>query len=71
MISYDAGEDNEISFRAGDWIVQIEALSEEWWQGTDKDGNSGMFPGERALNFSRNVIVFDTGVTAAYVQMQE
>jgi hypothetical protein len=44
--SYDATEDNEISFRAGDRIVRIEAPSDEWWQGEDAAGNTGLFPGE-------------------------
>ena len=44
--SYDAGEDNEISFKEGDRITHIEAASEDWWQGTDKNGNVGLFPGE-------------------------
>ena len=43
--SYDAGEDNEISFKEGDRITHIEAASEDWWQGTDQHGNVGLFPG--------------------------
>ncbi len=44
--SYEAGEDNEISFKEGERIIQIEAASDDWWQGTDKHGNVGLFPGE-------------------------
>ena len=44
--SYDAAEDNELTFREGDRIVEIEAVSEDWWQGRDLDGNAGLFPGE-------------------------
>ncbi|CDO74750.1 hypothetical protein BN946_scf184411.g7 [Trametes cinnabarina] len=44
LYDYDAGEDNEISFKEGDRITHIEAVSEDWWQGTDKDGNVGLFP---------------------------
>lgn len=43
--SYDAAEDNELSFREGDRIVEIEAVSDEWWQGKDAHGNAGLFPG--------------------------
>ena len=43
--SYDAGEDNEISFKEGDRITHIEAVSDDWWQGTDPHGNVGLFPG--------------------------
>jgi hypothetical protein len=48
--SYDAAEDNEISFREGDRIVEIEAASEDWWQGKDKNGNVGLFPGESCIH---------------------
>ena len=44
--SYDAAEDNELTFREGDRIVEIEAASEDWWQGRDQHGNVGLFPGE-------------------------
>ena len=43
--SYDAGEDNEISFKEGERITQIEAASEDWWQGTNQLGHVGLFPG--------------------------
>lgn len=46
MCSYDAAEDNELTFREGDRIVEIEAVSEDWWQGRDQHGNVGLFPGE-------------------------
>jgi drebrin-like protein len=45
MRSYEAAEDNELSFREGDRIVEIEAASDEWWQGKDAHGNVGLFPG--------------------------
>ena len=44
--SYDAAEDNEISFKEGDRITHIEAVSEDWWQGTNPHGNVGLFPGK-------------------------
>ena len=43
--SYEAAEDNELSFVEGDLIVDIEAVSEDWWQGRDQHGNVGLFPG--------------------------
>lgn len=45
VYSYDAAEDNELTFREGDRIVEIEAVSEDWWQGRDQHGNVGLFPG--------------------------
>ena len=45
VYSYDASEDNEISFKEGERIIQIEAPSEDWWQGTNQHGHVGLFPG--------------------------
>ena len=46
---YDRAEENELSFREGDRIIEIEAASEDWWQGKDAHGNVGLFPGEFGL----------------------
>ena len=43
--SYDAAEENEISFREGERIVDIEAMSDNWWQGKMADGSVRLFPG--------------------------
>jgi hypothetical protein len=43
--SYDAAEDNELSFREGDRISEIDAVSDDWWSGRDQYGNVGLFPG--------------------------
>jgi hypothetical protein len=42
---YDAAEENEISFHEGEKIVEIEAVSDDWWQGKTADGRMGLFPG--------------------------
>ena len=47
LCSYDAAEDNELSFREGDRITEIEAVSDDWWSGHDQHGNVGLFPGAR------------------------
>lgn len=44
LYDYDAAEDNELSFREGDRIIEIEAASDDWWQGKDRQGNVGLFP---------------------------
>ncbi|SAM01148.1 hypothetical protein [Absidia glauca] len=45
LYDYEAGEDNEISFRENDRITHIEFASEDWWQGVGPDGKSfGLFP---------------------------
>jgi hypothetical protein len=47
--SYDAAEDNEITFREEERITEIEEVGEGWWQGKNPRGEVGMFPGERML----------------------
>jgi hypothetical protein len=45
LYDYDADEDNELSFRAGERIVEITATSEDWWEGRRADGGgAGLFP---------------------------
>lgn len=43
--SFDASEINELSFKDGDRIIITQIASEDWWQGKDKDGRLGLFPG--------------------------
>lgn len=43
--SYEEAEDNEITFHAGEPIVEIEAASDDWWQGKNVHGKVGLFPG--------------------------
>jgi len=45
LYDYEATEDNELSFVKGDKITEIGPASEDWWQGKDKQGNVGFFPG--------------------------
>jgi hypothetical protein len=47
--SYDAAEDNELSFKEGDKITEIDKVDEDWWQGT-ANGASGLFPGTFGLH---------------------
>ena len=69
--SYEAAEDNEISFAEGDRIVEIEAASDEWWQGKDQHGNVGLFPGELntrcRVGSEKLIYAFE----ANYVEVQE
>jgi hypothetical protein len=45
MYDYDAGEENEISFKEGDHIVQVDTtISDDWWSGTTANGATGLFP---------------------------
>jgi len=45
LSSYDAVEDNEISFKEDDKIIEIEKVSGDWWQGRSLTGHVGFFPG--------------------------
>lgn len=43
---YDKEEDNEISFKEGDLIVEIEFIDLDWWSGKHSvSGETGVFPG--------------------------
>ena len=57
--SYNAGEDNELSFREGDRITEIDAVSDDWWSGRDQHGNVGLFPGTTFYPFSEPVAHVD------------
>lgn len=48
MASYDASEDNELSFKEGDQITDIEKIDPDWWQGKC-NGQEGLFPGEQPV----------------------
>lgn len=41
---YEKDEDNEIGFKEGELIIDIEFVDEDWWQGTNTSGESGLFP---------------------------
>lgn len=43
LISYDAAEDNELSFKEGDKITNVDKVDENWWQGVC-NGQEGLFP---------------------------
>lgn len=45
-LSYEPTEDNELPLREGERIIEIEAPSEEWWQGKNEQGQVGLFPGK-------------------------
>jgi len=66
--SYEAAEDNELSFVEGDRVTEIEAASDDWWQGKDQHGNVGLFPGE--FNVFTSVIPGSCYLPANYVEVQ-
>jgi len=44
VYSYDATEDNEISFLEGDTIMLLEKDDSGWWKGRNLKGQEGLFP---------------------------
>lgn len=45
LYDYQAGEENEISFKENERITNIEFVSDDWWQGLAPDGKTiGLFP---------------------------
>lgn len=69
--SYDAAEENEISFREGDRIVEIEAASDDWWQGKMADGSVGLFPGKFLLTLAPGTSTELSSDAANYVELQQ
>jgi len=39
-----AAEDNEISFKVGETIREIEQIDENWWRGWNAADQYGLFP---------------------------
>ncbi|KAI8911853.1 hypothetical protein EDD86DRAFT_224892 [Gorgonomyces haynaldii] len=44
LYDYEAGEGNEISLREGETISHIVQVDDGWWQGTNAQGKTGLFP---------------------------
>ncbi|KAB8356637.1 hypothetical protein FH972_024214 [Carpinus fangiana] len=41
---YQKAEDNEIAMAEGELITNIDMVDEDWWMGTNSQGESGLFP---------------------------
>ncbi|EAT87861.1 hypothetical protein SNOG_04101 [Parastagonospora nodorum SN15] len=46
IISYDyeKAEDNEVELREGEYVTDIDMVDEDWWMGTNSQGERGLFP---------------------------
>lgn len=44
LYDYEAQEENEISFKEGDIITNLNFVTDDWWEGVI-DGKCGLFPG--------------------------
>lgn len=41
---YEKAEDNEIELREGEYVTNIDMVDEDWWMGTNSQGETGLFP---------------------------
>ncbi|WQF77750.1 Putative SH3 domain, actin-depolymerizing factor domain, ADF-H/Gelsolin-like domain superfamily [Colletotrichum destructivum] len=41
---YEKAEENELELREGEYVTNIEMVDEDWWMGTNSQGESGLFP---------------------------
>lgn len=41
---YEKNEDNEVDLVEGDYVTNIDMVDEHWWMGTNKHGETGLFP---------------------------
>ena len=69
--SYEAAEENEVSFLEGERIVEIEAVSDDWWQGKTAGGKVGLFPGTTFLTFASCLFTEAPVGAANYVELHQ
>ncbi|KAI1776563.1 hypothetical protein F4818DRAFT_353273 [Hypoxylon cercidicola] len=41
---YEKAEDNEIELRENEYVTNIDMVDEDWWMGTNAQGETGLFP---------------------------
>lgn len=41
---YEKAEDNEIELKEGEYVTNIEMVDDDWWMGTNSQGEIGLFP---------------------------
>ncbi|KAF2636602.1 hypothetical protein P280DRAFT_501169 [Massarina eburnea CBS 473.64] len=44
QFDYDKAEENEIELRENEYVTNIEMVDEDWWMGTNSQGDQGLFP---------------------------
>jgi len=41
---YEKAEDNEVELREGEYVTDIDMVDDDWWMGTNSQGERGLFP---------------------------
>lgn len=44
VYDYEKAEDNEIELHEGAYVTNIDMVDDDWWMGTNAEGESGLFP---------------------------
>ncbi|KAH6638182.1 hypothetical protein C7974DRAFT_155833 [Boeremia exigua] len=44
VYDYERAEDNEVELREGDHVTDIDMVDDDWWMGTNAQGERGLFP---------------------------
>lgn len=61
VYDYEKAEDNEIDLREDEYVTDIDMVDEDWWLGTNSQGDRGLFPS----NYVKVVDEDDQDVTVA------
>ncbi|PKS10560.1 hypothetical protein jhhlp_002314 [Lomentospora prolificans] len=61
VYDYEKAEDNEIDLREDEYVTDIDMVDEDWWLGTNSQGDRGLFPS----NYVKVVDEADEDVTVA------
>lgn len=60
---YEKAEDNEIELKEGEYVTNIEMVDEDWWMGTNSQGETGLFPSNYVT------LVEDDGAAGGHVAL--
>jgi hypothetical protein len=61
LYDYEKAEDNEVELRDGEYVTDIDMVDDDWWMGTNSQGERGLFP----ANYVELVEGDDAGAAAA------